>query len=185
MFFQKEIEIPESVEVTIDGKSVLVKGPKGELKRMFNNPKYNKYIKIEKKDNKIIVYATIERKKVKAMIGTIKAHIKNMFLGVTVGFKYTMKIYYIHFPMSVAVNDGYVEIKNFLGERTIRKAKIVGNCEVKIEKDEIIITGIDIEEVGATATNIENVSKISTRDKRIFLDGIYLSGRFLQNGEEL
>ena len=100
-------------------------------------------------------------------------------------FKYTMKIFYSHFPMSVSVKDNEVHVRNFLGEKGARIAKIAGNTEMKVEKDIISLVGINLEDVGQTAANIERTCKLSKKDKRVFQDGIYMSGKFLQTGEEL
>ena len=53
----------------------------------------------------------------------------------------------------------------------------MGNVKVNVEKDEIIVSGIDIEEVGQTASNIELACRIKGRDRKIFQDGIWIVGR--------
>jgi len=165
---REEIPIPENVEVTINDK-IIIKGPKGEVSREFNQ--HN--IKIGKEDEKIILEVKFPRKRDKAMIGTIKAHINNMITGVTRGFTYKMKIVYAHFPMTVKVQGNKVIIENFLGERHPRKAKILGDTKVQVKGDEVHITGIDKEDVGQTMANIEQTTKIKRRDPRVFQDGIY------------
>jgi len=92
---REEIPIPDNVEVTIDHE-ITVKGPKGKVSRRFDQ--HN--IKIGKEDDKIILEVKFPRKRDKAMLGTIKAHINNMITGVTKGFTYKMKIVYAHFPMT-------------------------------------------------------------------------------------
>lgn len=180
----KEIEIPENVSVEIDKKVVRIKGPKGELEKDFNNPRFNKMITIEKGKG-IVIKSSSEKRDIKAVVGTIHAHIKNMIIGVTTGFRFTMEIFYSHFPINITVKDKKVEIRNFLGEKGARIAKIVGNVEIKVEKNNVILTGISIEDLGQTASNIEQACKLSKRDRRIFLDGIYISGRYLQSGEKI
>ncbi len=170
--FVKEVKIPEGVEVSINGE-IKVVGPKGELRKKFELGE----IKIEKVENKVRVFSESERRKVKAMVGTIAAHIRNMIEGVRKGYTYKLKVVYSHFPISVKVEGDKVLIQNFLGERIPRVAKIVGNTQVKVEKDEIIVSGIDIEEVGQTASNIELACRIKGRDRKIFQDGIWIVGR--------
>lgn len=172
--YSKEVNIPEEVKVEINGNEVKVTGPKGELKRKFD---LIDGIKIEKVENKIKVSAESERRKIKAKVGTIAAHIRNMIKGVLQGFTYRLKVVYAHFPITVKVEGDKVLIQNFLGERVPRVAKIVGNTQVKVEKDEIIVSGIDIEEVGQTAANIEQACRIRGRDRKIFQDGIWIVGR--------
>lgn len=167
----KELTIPENVNVEIKDKKVKVTGPKGELEREFE---LLAGIKIEKVNNKIKVSSESERRKIKALVGTIASHIKNMIDGVTKGFVYRLRIVYSHFPITVKVEKDKVLIQNFLGERTPRIAKIVGNTEVKVEGSEIIVSGIDLEKVSQTAANIELSTRIIGYDRRRFMDGCYI-----------
>ena len=108
------------------------------------------------------------------MVGTIAAHIKNMIKGVTEGFEYKLKVHYTHFPVTVSVEGDKVLIKNFLGEKHPRIAKIVGNAKVDVKGQDITITGIDIEEVSQTAANLVLKTNVGRRDIRVFNDGIFL-----------
>lgn len=166
---KEEIEIPDGVEVEI-GNRIKVKGKGGILEKKLAHPR----IGIKKNDNKIEVKCDLPRKKERALVGTFIAHIKNMVKGVTEGFEYKMKTVYSHFPIKTSVKGNEVIIENFLGERHPRKARIVGDAKVEIEKDELIVKGINIEEVGQTVANIERAVKVKKRDIRIFQDGIYL-----------
>jgi large subunit ribosomal protein L6 len=167
----KELSIPENVTVEVSGNKVKVSGEKGQLERKFE---LVKGVKMEKTDNKIKVSAETERRKVKALVGTIIAHIKNMIEGVTQGFTYKLKVVFSHFPVTVKVEGKQVIIQNFLGSRTPRVAKIVGNTEVKIEGQDITLSGIDLENVGQTAANIELATRITGYDRRRFMDGCYI-----------
>ena len=55
-----------------------------------------------------------------------------------------------------------------------RDAKIVGGVKVSVEKEDVVIQGVDIEEVAQTAANIQQACKIRKKDLRKFLDGIYV-----------
>ncbi len=171
---ERIINIPDGVVVVVDGREILVRGPRGELKKDFDDPRYNKAISLIKDNDKIKIASESEKRKIKAVIGTISKHIINMVLGVTKGFSYTMKIHYSHFPISVSVKDDKVQIKNIIGEKNARVANVVGNVAIQVEKDIIKISGIDIEDISQTAANIEQVCKLSKRDRRIFQDGIYI-----------
>lgn len=166
---REEIPIPKGMDVTVTDQ-VTVKGSKGQLSRKFNNSN----IKISKEDNKVVVEVKFPKKRDKAMLGTIKSHINNMIVGLTDGFTYHMKIVYAHFPMTVKATEDKVVIENFLGEKYPRTAKILGNTKVQIKGEEVIITGINKEDVGQTMANIEEATKIRGRDPRVFQDGIYL-----------
>ncbi len=170
----KELEIPENVKVVIDGMKVRVEGPKGVLERDFSHARG---LNIRMEDKKVIVETFFANKKRKALAGTIIAHIRNMVTGVTKGFRYKLKIMFSHFPISVEVKENKVYIKNFLGERAPRIAKIEENVKVTVKGSDVIVEGIDIEKVGQTAANIERACRIQDLDRRIFLDGIYIYER--------
>ena len=103
-----------------------------------------------------------------------KAHINNMLIGVTDGFTYKMKIVFAHFPMTVKVSGNKVNIDNFIGERSPRLSNIVGSAKVSVKGDEVTITGVNKEDVGQTMANLEQATKITGKDPRVFQDGIYL-----------
>jgi large subunit ribosomal protein L6 len=97
-----------------------------------------------------------------------------MIKGVSQGFVYKMKIVFVHFPTSVKVVEKEVHIENFIGERKARIAPILGNTKVTVKQDDVIIEGIDIDEVSQTAANIQTRTRIRNKDLRKFLDGIYV-----------
>lgn len=178
---EKEIEIPEGVTVETEGMKVTVKGKKGEITRDFSDPRFIGLLTIEKND-KLIVKPANTKRKTKSIAGTIQGHINNMMIGVTSGFEYKMKIMYTHFPMTVEVKDGNILVKNFLGEKGVRKANVVGDTEVKATKDSVILSGVSKEEVSQTAANIEMACKIGKRDRRVFQDGIYIEEKGVAKG---
>ncbi|WFO75811.1 50S ribosomal protein L6 [Desulfurococcaceae archaeon MEX13E-LK6-19] len=168
------VEIPEGVTVDINGMKVKVSGPKGVLERDFSHARG---ILLRKENNEVIVEAYFASRREKALVGTIAAHIRNMIKGVTKGFRYKLKIIFSHFPISVEVDEAnkIVRIKNFLGEKADRIAKIIGDdVKVRVEGEDVIVEGIDIEHVGQTAANIELATKVKDKDRRIFADGIYI-----------
>ncbi|MEM2911977.1 MAG: 50S ribosomal protein L6 [Candidatus Bathyarchaeia archaeon] len=169
----KVIQVPDDVEVTLDGKKVTVKGVKGTLTRDFSQAP----ISMELQGKSIRVWANWPRKKESALVGTVYAHINNMITGVRKGFTYKLKIVFAHFPISVKVQDKTVLIENFTGERNPRIAKVIGDAKVKVSGEDIIVQGINLEDVSQTAANIEQVTKVKRKDPRIFLDGIYLYER--------
>ncbi len=170
---QKVIEIPENLKVEVSDSKVSVTGEKGSLEKAFNLHSFPG-LKIEKKDNKIVISSDSDRRKVKAMVGTIYAHIRNMMNGVTDGYTYKMKIVYVHFPMTVKVSGNKVIIENFLGENKNRTAEILDGVNVEVKGEDVIVTGINKESVGQTCANIERATKVSYRDRRTFQDGIFL-----------
>ncbi|MEM3797271.1 MAG: 50S ribosomal protein L6 [Candidatus Bathyarchaeia archaeon] len=169
----KALQIPDDVEVTLEGKKVTVKGALGSLTRDFSYAP----ISMELQGKTLRIWANWPRKKESALVGTVYAHINNMITGVRKGFTYKLKIVFSHFPISVKVQGNTVLIENFTGERNPRKAKIVGNAKVKVSGDDVIVQGINIEDVSQTAANIEQATKVKRKDPRVFLDGVYLYER--------
>ena len=167
--FQK-IEIPEGINIEIDGAKISVSGPEGKNERSFNIANLN----FEKKGNEIVIGNKKATKKEKRNMNTIIAHIGNMIKGVQNKFEYKLKICFSHFPITVEVKENEALIKNFLGERVARKVKIPEGVEVKVEKDMIVINSPNKELAGQAAANFENVTRIAKKDRRIFQDGIFI-----------
>jgi len=168
---EKSVEMPEGIDVSQEFSSLTMKGPKGELKRDFSHPKVHTRIE----GNNVIFKSDDDRKKTIALLGTFSAHARNMIIGVTQGWDCRLKAVYSHFPMKVAVEGDKVVIQNFMGERNTRNSAIIGETKVNVKKDEIIVTGIDKEDAGQTAANIEQVTKVTKFDRRVFQDGIFIT----------
>jgi len=169
----KTIQVPDNVDVSLEGKKVNVKGAKGSLMRDFTFAP----IAIEGEGKNIRIWAKWPRKKEAALVGTITSHIQNMITGVTKGYSYKLKIVFSHFPISVKLQGRSILIENFTGERRARSIKLIGDVKVKIEPDDIIIEGINLEHVSQTAANIEQATRVRRKDPRVFLDGIYVYER--------
>jgi large subunit ribosomal protein L6 len=164
------MEIPKGVTVNVEGMKVTVKGPKGTLAREFPVSR----IKISQNADSIILECELPKRKEYSLQGTIRAHINNMFKGVTEGFEYKMKIVYSHFPVKAAAKGNEFVIENFLGEKFPRRAPILGDTKVTVKGDEVTLVGTDKEIVGQTAANIEQATHIKEYDPRKFQDGIYI-----------
>lgn len=166
----KTIQVPDDVTFNLVGKKITVKGTKGSLTRDFSYAT----VAIESEGKEVRISAKWPRKKEAALVGTIYSHIQNMIIGVTKGFNYKMKIVFSHFPISVKLQDKAVLIENFTGERRPRLVKIFGDVKVKIDPEDIILSGTNLEEVSQTAANIEQSTRVRGKDPRVFLDGIYV-----------
>lgn len=175
---QEKIEFPKEIGINIVGGIIHVKGPKGEVSRKLVHPK----IKIEGKENVVLLLAKKGTKREKTMIGTFKAHIRNMIKGVSEGHVYKLKICSGHFPMSVSVSEGEFIVKNFMGETVPRKLKLKPGADVRVEGNDVIIEGIDKELAGQTASSIEKLTKRPGFDKRVFQDGIHI---YVKDGKEI
>jgi large subunit ribosomal protein L6 len=164
------IEMPDDVQVSLEGRRITVKGPKGTLVRDFSHAP----VSIELSGKTIRIWAEWPRKREAALVGTLQSHIRNMIAGVSKGFTYKLKIVFSHFPISAKLKEKTILIENFTGERNPRKAKIIGDVRVKIQGDDVIVQGANLEDVSQTAANVEQATKVKRKDPRIFLDGLYV-----------
>jgi large subunit ribosomal protein L6 len=165
-----DVPVPSEVGLKIEDVMITITGPKGSLSRTMSYPG----VKIEQKGGNVVFSAKSNKKAVKAIIGTFGAHLDNMMKGVTKGFEYKLKTVFSHFPITVKQAGSEISINNFLGEKTPRKSRVLGDCKVSIKGDSITVTGMNIEDVAQTAANIELATKVKGRDRRVFQDGIYL-----------
>ena len=81
------ITIPESVQVDINGSEVTVKGPKGEMKRLFSSD-----LSITKEDGALLVKRNSDLAEVRALHGTTRAVLFNMVTGVSTGFTIELEV---------------------------------------------------------------------------------------------
>ena len=119
------------------------------------------------------------RKREIGMLGTATAHVLNMIKGVTQGYRYDLKTVYAHFPVTVKVDEKakVLKIENFTGEKTPRYARILDGVKVAVKGEDISVEGVDLKTVSQTAANIQDSTRIKEKDLRVFLDGIYISGK--------
>jgi large subunit ribosomal protein L6 len=171
--FEEKIKIPESIQLDLSGSLIKVKGPAGNNEKRLTNP----LIYIKKENDNIILSSSRYTRKEKRILMTFVAHINNLIKGVISPYVYTLKICSGHFPMSVSVLNNKVIIKNFFAEKIPREAKILPNVDVKINGELITIKSVDRELAGQTASNIEQACRIVARDRRIFMDGIYITSK--------
>jgi len=167
------IEIPERVTVDVKDGLFTVKGAKGEVKRTFIFPK----IDIVKTGNTIIFTALKPTKREKAAIYTTEAHLKNMFRSAAEGCVYKLKICSGHFPMKVSLKGDLLEVKNFMGETVARTLIIKPGVDVKVAEPEITVSSPSKELSGQTAAAIEQITRRTNFDRRIFQDGIYITSK--------
>ncbi len=112
-----------------------------------------------------------------ATVGTFESHVRNMIHGVTEGWTYEMEVFYAHFPMDLDTEGDEVVIENFLGERAPRRAAVLGDTEISIDGEELTLSGPSKEDVGQTAANIEQLTRVTEKDQRVFQDGVYITSK--------
>lgn len=168
-----KIEMPEGVEVKLEGTTLHVKGPKGDISRPFADPVLERKVS----GNAVELSYLRDTKAQKRKLNSTIAHVKNMIKGVNEGFTYTLKICSGHFPMSVNLKNGVFEVKNFVGESVPRRLKIIEGVDVAVNGDDITVQANNKEKAGQVAASIEKLCKRPGFDKRIFQDGIYITAK--------
>lgn len=158
------VAIPDGVTAKVTGSTVEVSGPKGKSSRTFKMR--GVALKMEGKEIKVEGESLRDT-------GTVSAHIANMLRGAKEGYSTKLKIIYAHFPIAIEVKGKDINIKNFIGEKQPRKAKVCGDTKVESKGAEVTVSGPSREDVGQTVANIRGATKIKNRDSRIFQDGIY------------
>ncbi len=166
------VNIPEKVTVDVKGDSVSIKGSLGTNVRKFNA----NLLSIKKEQNAIVIEPAVEKhlhKKASNAANAVAKEIRNDFAGVEKHYEVKMQTVFEHFPITVEIKPNIINIKNMLGERDIRKAKIVGTTKVESKDQTLRVYGTSLDDVKQTAVNIRTACKIRRKDDRTFQDGIY------------
>lgn len=166
----EEIRIPEEVNVEVENGLVKVSGPSGDVEKEMREPR----ISISVEDDLVILSSEDATKSEKKRVNTLRARIENMLFGAKEGHTYKLKACSSHFPMTVSIDDGKLVVENFIGESTPRELDIDERVSVEVDGEEIIIESADKELAGNTASQMELLTDIKGKDRRIFQDGIYI-----------
>ncbi|KAF2972909.1 hypothetical protein GQX73_g533 [Xylaria multiplex] len=178
---QETLEIPEGVKVSIKSRKVTVEGPRGKLHKDLSHLAVN-FSHPQK--NVIGIEIHHGARKNVATLRTVRTLINNLIVGVTKGYKYKMRYVYAHFPINVNLEKNSetglweVEIRNFVGEKLVRKVVMQSGVDVEVskaQKDELLVLGNSLEAVSQSAADIQQICRVRNKDIRKFLDGIYVS----------
>jgi|SRR3989344_5657530 len=143
---KKPIPIPKGVDTKIDGDSFSVKGPKGELKKTFNN-----FVSISTVEGNIIV-GLKNGHDASEIWGLTRALVANMLKGVTDGFEKNLEFDGVGYKANVRGSD--LELN--LGYSHPIVVKIPDGITVKVEKNIIKLNGIDNELIGHFAAEVKS-----------------------------
>ena len=143
---KKPVPIPKNVEISVDGTTVKVKGPKGELTRTFVPS-----MKIRIEDGNVIIERPNDDKSERALHGLTRALIANMVLGVTEGFRKTLEIVGVGYRAekkgkNLVVNVGY--------SHPVEYPEPAGITFTTPQPTVIVIEGIDKQKVGQVAAEL-------------------------------
>jgi large subunit ribosomal protein L6 len=143
------VPVPTSVTVQIDGHTIKVKGPKGEISRALHEE-----MAFALEDGNVVVKRPSDEARHKALHGLTRTLIANMVEGVTTGFMKALEIQGVGYkaepkPFGIQLVVGYSHPVPYHAPPGI-KITVTNNVQVKIE-------GVDKELVGQVASEIRNV----------------------------
>ncbi|MCD8502116.1 MAG: 50S ribosomal protein L6 [Bacillaceae bacterium] len=167
----KPVEIPSGVDVKLEGNTITVKGPKGELTRDLHADMI-----VKQEENTIVVERPSENKLHRALHGTTRSVINNMVEGVTNGYQKTLELVGVGYRATKAGN------KLVLNVGLSHQVEFEPEQGLEIEvpaNTKIIVKGIDKERVGALASNIRAVRKPEPYKGK----GIRYEGEFVRRKE--
>ena len=146
---KKPVTLPKGVAVEIQGNTVAVKGPKGELRRTLHTE-----MQVALADGQVTVSRPSDEKRHKALHGLSRTLVQNMVDGVSKGFSKTLEIQGVGYkaeakPYGVNLIVGYSHPVKYEAPKGI-KITVENNTVVKIE-------GADKEAVGQVAAELRSV----------------------------
>lgn len=143
---KKAVPVPAGVTVSVNGQTVSVKGPKGELKEVLNEQ-----VLVKMEQGGVKVDPINKTKVARSSWGMSRTLVFNMVKGVTEGYSKSLEINGVGYRAAVAgkslqLNLGYSHDVNY---------PIPAGIEIKTPKPtEIVISGIDKQQVGQVAAEI-------------------------------
>ncbi|WP_027339525.1 50S ribosomal protein L6 [Halonatronum saccharophilum] len=144
------IDIPEKVQIDIDGNVVKVKGPKGELQE-----KVSPRMDITIEDNQLKVNRPTDSKQDRSMHGLTRSLIVNMVEGVTEGFQKVLELNGVGYRATLKGKN--LELQVGYSHPVLIEPE--GDIQFSVDKNKIIVKGINKQLVGQVAANIREVRK--------------------------
>mmetsp|Transcript_975 Transcript_975/g.1196 ORF Transcript_975/g.1196 Transcript_975/m.1196 type:complete len:189 (+) Transcript_975:117-683(+) len=175
---EESVKVPKGVKISIKAKKVEVTGKHGTLTRNFKHLPLELWVADGGKEVRARMY--FAKSKQLSMLRSVCSHISNLFDGVEKKFRYKMRLVYAHFPINANITNGgkTVELRNFLGEKVVRTVNLLPGVSIEKSptiKDELILTGPDIDLTSRSAALIRQSCLVKNKDIRKFLDGVYVS----------
>lgn len=144
------VPIPSGVTITVEDSSIVVKGPKGELRQTLLDT-----VSLTISDTEVVVARKNDEKKSKSEHGLTRALINNMVIGVTKGFEKKLEVNGVGFRVA----GGGQKLEMALGfSHPVRYTAPEGTL-LTVEKLNITVSGINKQQVGQTAAEIRKLKK--------------------------
>jgi large subunit ribosomal protein L6 len=148
---KKPIPIPAKVTVVIDGRHLIVKGPKGELQRTVSGN-----VEVVQEENDLIVSRVNESRPARQQHGLFRTLVANMVEGVSTGFQRRLEIQGVGYRAAVQGKKLVLNV-GYSAKEGVQIEPPPGIEFVVEGTTNVIVTGIDKELVGNTAARIRAV----------------------------
>ncbi len=146
---KKPIPIPQGVTVAVDGSTVRVKGPKGELSQTFRPE-----VQVRVDDGQVVIDRAADSKTHRAMHGLTRALVANMVQGTVEGFRKTLELVGVGYR---AEKKGKVLVLNVGYSHPVEYPEPEGLTITTPNPTTVVIEGIDKQRVGQVAAEIRAV----------------------------
>lgn len=144
------VALPADVTVEINGKTIKVKGPKGELTAMAHDLVD---VSVEEQDGKkqVVVAKNSDERLARALWGTWRTHVNNMVVGVSKGYTKNLEIIGVGYRANMQGNDLVLS----LGYSHEVRYPVPAGITVTVDKQtKLAVAGIDKQRVGQVAAEI-------------------------------
>src|SRR5262252_7260760 len=146
---RKAITVPSGVEISIEGQTVKVKGPKGELQHTLAEP-----ITAERDGGELQVVRPNDERRAKELHGLSRTLVANMIVGVTEGYRKTLEIAGTGYRVTAKGND----LEFALGFSHPVLVTPPAGIKFSVERPTVFsVEGIDKQQVGEVAANIRKI----------------------------